>query len=88
MEQNVKIKEDAKGVIFLESAGVKLICPFRNPFMMPGRMQGNVEIHEKTCNSICPHFRFNTDDVMMIKYVNLTCGGLAAYFKDTFDESK
>ncbi len=55
------VTQDAKGTISLEVSGQPMICPFRNPFIIPGRMQGTMDVKEKTCCSLCPHFTFQND---------------------------
>jgi hypothetical protein len=49
------IKED-KGIFTLYRNDAPAVCPYRGPIVLPGQLQGQVQIIPHTCNSQCPHF--------------------------------
>jgi hypothetical protein len=38
-------------------------CPFRNPLLLPGRMQGQITIEQLPCSNDCPLFVINENKV-------------------------
>lgn len=46
----------ADGTRRLERNGKPQVCPFRQPYITPGRLQNQVQITKETCNNSCPLF--------------------------------
>ena len=46
------------GVFTLMRNGKAAVCPYRQPIVLPGQLQGQVQIMPHPCNSQCPHFDF------------------------------
>jgi hypothetical protein len=44
------------GVYTLMRNGQAAVCPYRQPIVLPGQLQGQVQIIPHPCNSQCPHF--------------------------------
>jgi len=55
MKNEIKNKD---GINFLIRNGQPAICPFRTPFIVPGQIQGSVNVIQPQCCDSCPHFNF------------------------------
>jgi hypothetical protein len=55
-------------------------CPFRAPLLLPGRVQGAIDMQHLPCSSVCPLFQFHEAHVV------LKCTGTDVHI--TLDEVK
>ena len=65
------VKEE-KGIFTLYRNDQPAICPFRDPIILPGQLQGQVQIIPHTCNSQCPHFNVREASSLMHEYKTIT----------------
>jgi len=67
------------GVFTLMKNGKAAVCPYRQPIVLPGQLQGQVQIMPHPCNSQCPHFdlrkKYFGKPAPVYEYeLELTCG--------------
>lgn len=77
MKQTTNTIKEEKGVQTLLKNGTPAVCPFRTPIVLPGQLQGQVQIMPHACNSQCPHFDLREIDGMITTpahELELTCG--------------
>jgi hypothetical protein len=48
--------KEMNGVQVLQKDGIPCLCPFRNPFLTPGAIQGHATINNPICSSSCMFF--------------------------------
>jgi len=60
------------GVFTLMRNDKAAVCPYRAPIVLPGQLQGQVQIMPHPCNSQCPHFDLRKIDGG--EYLYLSCG--------------
>ena len=48
--------QEKDGVFTLMRNDKAAVCPYRQPIVLPGQLQGQVQIMPHPCNSQCPHF--------------------------------
>lgn len=41
------------------------VCPFRNPVLLPGRVQGSIEIQHIPCSSNCALFSYHENSAVL-----------------------
>lgn len=73
----MKVKLSKDNVAILQGK----ICPFRNPLIFPGAIQGQIEIQGMPCTNECPHFNLNQDEQNKnLGCVVITCGSVELNF--------
>jgi len=74
------------GVFTLMRNGKAAVCPYRQPIVLPGQLQGQVQIMPHPCNSQCPHFGKETS--YQYDYIlKLTCGKGVSIFAEKHDKT-
>ena len=67
----MKVKLSKDNVAILQGK----ICPFRNPLIFPGAIQGQIEIQGMPCTNECTHFTLKSyADQPTWATVTITCG--------------
>lgn len=81
-----KLKQH-KDHYFLEKNDVSCTCPFRNPIMIPGQLQGQIQYQDIPCSSLCPLFII-TKDPDSTTSIELTCSNAIIGIDEIVMESK
>lgn len=72
---------------FLEKNDASCSCPFRNPIMVPGQIQGQINYQDIPCSSLCPLFLINKEDDSNLS-VQLECSKTILKIDSLIIESK
>lgn len=72
---------------FLEKNDASCSCPFRNPIMVPGQLQGQIEYQDIPCSSLCPLFIIEKDNDSDLE-VRLLCSSARIKIDSLVIESK
>jgi len=75
------------GVFTLMRNGKAAVCPYRQPIVLPGQLQGQVQIMPHPCNSQCPHWQNRLEGINEFE-VKLTCGQGVTIFADRHKTQK
>lgn len=74
------------GVFTLIRNGKAAVCPYRAPIVLPGQLQGQVQIMPHPCNSQCPHWSFFNEyyhnESLAQCEIKLSCGKGVLIFAD------
>jgi len=55
--------QEQNNIFYLKTNGNPMICPFRNPIMIPGKLQGQITYQYLGCSSLCPKFSIHENSV-------------------------